>query len=977
MIVTDSIVRITPGSTSITTTYNSPNLVPIINLCPYEHLQVQYEILHRIYLIPLRTQENNARAQVLHYKSTAPQSISFRLTDNDFYEEGFREGDLIALVASTNPNRSINVPNQPAQYISIYGVVEKVSANIMNIRILAQGGTLTYSPIIANFNFHLYIFLLTPERRNRTGVLPAQFTTIFKRFGDVDGETSPLSGLRYVEPHADALLIEADQYQILPLSANSVDNFPLSGYIDTANGFVEVMNSIADYLNNWTAIPAQYRPVTTYRRALRRIRLANFFSYRAEYNTLARAPQKDLYHENADLITKLILNSDDRELTIPLRLRLMHANVFSDGTPTTIPTPTISQGGGTLVSQTVNIVGYRGGFFALTTDNNAHHLSEQIRHQHDLTRFSAGTSFISGSFVNSVLPAATILTDLRRNPFETYIVAVHKYFDSTKNEEVAVLSDVLPVDIDEGIVKQISWLNDSSLDFPYARFSNFLVSFSETERPQFGEYQVYIRARKDQNSPIYTIQNYTFKIDESTRISQTATSEEFYALHYAHQYSIPLPPNNFVTGRADAYWIQANPTQFNMYMSIPVPSFDQPVLRRYDIRPKDGSLYEWFLALGAPSFTIPSGSQFWSMPQDVADAEVRIYVVTPRGDIYATPWRQVRAMKSSSSWTLHWTLITETANLVSIVWPSAGNPPAVLKANVKLFLENISTLKPIAEAAYDPLTGAKTSDVGKLIPFFGFFGSRLFIINKQNLQPGRYKLHIIATFDDNDTIYETGQDGYVDDVDYTFTVGIPPEQQIPIPKAECCYEPPVVQNEVIPYLLLDTATNTYSQQNFTVPSSLSGAAYNTFRSVYECCFKLYTNSAILRDNFVDVIALFDNRVNNIQITGQHWMRYRGFITLDSYETTEESYVKASLEVEPVLRTFRRRYKLELFLSDCDIRQLDFQKLARRWRVRNYTNSLLPNELEVLVQSIDLSTEYNKLKATITLIDVKPDEYRHR
>ena len=978
MIITDSIVRITPGSTGITTTYASPNLVPIINLMPYENLTVEYEILHRIHLIPLRTQENIARAQIIHYKGTAPQSISFRLTDNDFYEEGFREGDLIALVASTNPERSINAPNQPAQYISIYGIVEKVSANVMNIRILAQGGTIAYNAIIANFTFHLYIFVLTPERRNRPNVLPTQFTTIFKRFGDVDGETSPLSGLRYAEPHADAFLIELDQYQIVPLSGNIVNDFPLSGYLDTANGLAEVMVSIANYLNNWSSIPPQYRPVTTYRRSIRRIRLANFFSYRAEYNTLARAPQKDLYHENADLITKLVLNADDRELSIPIRLRLMHANVFSDGVPTPASPPSITQGGGILISAfqlPVATNNYLGGFFALTTDNNVHHLSERVRHEHDLTRFTQAAVFIFGSTAIALLTATTLINDLRRNPFETYIVAIHKYFDPIKNEEIAVLSDVLPVDIDEGIVKQMSWLNDSSLNFPYARFSNFLVSFSETERPQLGEYQVYIRARRDPNSIAYTIQNYTFKVDESTRINATGTSEEFYALHYAHQYTI-LVPNNFITRQADAYWIQNTLTQFNMYLSIPVPSFDQPVLRRYDIRPVNGSLYEWFVALGAPTFTIPSGSQFWSAPQEVSDAEVRIFVITPKGDIYATPWRQVRAHKISDAFSLHWLVITETAAAVFAVFPTVGNPPAVIKTNIKLFAENINTLKPIAEAAYDPATSTKTTDANIIFPFFSLT-LRGFIIQKINLPAGRYKLHVIGTYDDGDLVYETGQDGYLDDVDYTFTVGIPPETQTPIPRQECCYEPPLVQSETLPYLVLNTANNTYSQQNFTVPSNLAGTAYNNFRDTYRCCFKLYTNNAILRENFVDVIALFDNRVNNIQITGQHWMRYRGFITIDSYETTEESYVKASLEEEPVLRTFRRRYKLELFLSDCDIQQLDFQKLARRWRVRNYTNSLLPNEIEALVQSIDLNTEYNKLKATITLIDVKPDEYRHK
>ena len=988
MIVKRPFLNIVRGSGVNIGTFESSNLAPIVNLTPYEHLFVRYDIRYQIFLVPMLNKEDEARAMVRHFVidlATFQGFAVFELLQNDWSDIGFRERDYVAIYATPN------LSNILSERYRIYGIVDDIRGSQMSLRILAidTNGNLVNPPKF----MYLYAFVIDYERRNRTGNLPLSFITQIRRQGDVSGDVSPLSGLYYAEPHANGIEVLNDAHLIEPLPSNPLLRYPWTGIVNEnppgTGILIDTIIIVSQEMDGWTSIPASRRPVTTFRNATRRIKIANFFSYREQYNTLANFAQREFYHENADLITKLVLNDDDREISIPLRLRLLHANVRENGTyvisPPDLTVPTIQQGAGLIVSQiqrNPSRYQFLSAHFALTTDNDEHHTSKLILNQHDLTRFRNAFAFSVGPNIQASISAATILNDLRRNPFETYVVAIWRFRDLLNNEEICVLSDALPVSIDENISKILTFSNDASLRFPYARFDTFLVSFAE-ETEKFGEYQIYIRARRDANSPEYTIQQYTFKVDESNIVNQTSTFKEFYCLHYAHKYpTIVAAPNYAFCSDKDVFIERVSPTQYNHYFSIPVPSFDLPIVKKVDVRPQSGSLYDWFLALNAPTFTIQSGTLIAPNPINVADADIRIYMITPENKIYATNWRKIRAREKSNSLNLHWCNIIETSNTIFVVFPGTGSPPNIIKASAKLFQENISSLKPLAEASADQIAGTQYSTGnGILSPAFigGFV--RLFAVNKNNLPTGRYKLHVIARYDDGSgDPYAIGEDGYQDDVDYSFTIGKPLTEFEAVEKQECCYQPPLIQAETIKYISFDAGTNTYSQNTIIIPPASpppNSPAWNDFVSAYECCFKIYDNPSILRENFVDVIALFDNRINNIPIVGEHWFRFRGFATLDSYEIESESYTRASLEEEPVLRTFRKRYKLELFLSDCDIKALDFQKLARRWRIRNYTNSLLPPEFECLVQNIELTTQYNKLKATITLIEVKPEEYRHR
>lgn len=917
-----------------------------------------YVFTVRYYFHAVIAPESNDQRNIaiVHNTTTPPATSTLRLLNTDWESEGFRNGDIVAVRILTDTCGS----GQNATAICRISEIRGNSATM----VVLHGSIFT--PLVANFAFYGYILLVRPAQpdfRKRK----EEFVAKVARFGDVESEISPLSGLRWSEPHADAIFVGIND--VVVGSETLLQPSPVFCTSPFSSTWItQVLPPINALLA--TTPFSSLAPIENFREVRVAFTHSHLYYYRTQFNTLARSAQRNFFHENAEYIARLIVGSEDREITYRHRVKLLHANIDPrDG----VPAPELSPLRPVLVETPTQYIitsppavpgwSINGYYFALLGPDE-HHKSTRIGEATGLTNFT-----YTGA-INSINKAA-FLSNIRRNPFETFVFGgvIYQRFEPADNITyyACLLTDVLPADVDFGIDFNVNFFTRPDPTHPnrpnyiLGRFNTLHVRWSQPASEfEYGEWQVFLAMRdpNDPNKPSILVQTYTMKVTEDNLVINTPAQKAYYTLHYALKYFVNFGLNLYFTNNYDVS-VETVGSNVIANFLVPIPGFDQPQARSATLRPASGSLFDWAQAYGATISPLRPGVQ-------VANVELRVFLYSPSGKVYATPWEpfRIKSPEQSNAFVL---VNNETT---FIVFRLVQNT----KAAIKLFSESISELKPVWELTFG--TGLQTTNpaVGSfvLVPFAGT-NAAILTINKNQLPPGCYKLHYLSEDATPGQPFGIGYDGVGVDWVFEFCVGRPAEGGTPIEKKECCYIVPVVQNEQWPYLEYSATQNNYTQ---TIINPQNESDLIQLKKAYNCCFE-YKPASVLREGYIDIIALFNNRYNNIPVSGQHLFRYRGFIERVSDEIEQDSYITQMRETEAIIKTFTKRYTITLFMSDCEVNQLDFQKFAWRWRVRNYTNSLLPAEVTGIVDNIDIRQEYNKAIATITLKEVKQDEFRHR
>lgn len=232
-------------------------------------------------------------------------------------------------------------------------------------------------------------------------------------------------------------------------------------------------------------------------------------------------------------------------------------------------------------------------------------------------------------------------------------------------------------------------------------------------------------------------------------------------------------------------------------------------------------------------------------------------------------------------------------------------------------------------------------------------------------QPGVYKFYLrCKVFFLNDNTATTTE---VLDAAEVYTLTIPPSlPPAPTGEADCTPCVPVLPSETVPLLFpeppKDPAGNVLPHTPAGDWYQLQGAAGMCFEK-YHCAL---AEAKTISASFVDVLMHFDNRVWGRSVVGTSLLRAHGMLERIADEYSVERYVRKDYNEDDILRSYRRRYRLVLFITaPCALWHAELIKFAQRVDVTQRVG-LVREVKDLVAEEFDIADLRSAYKITITL-----------
>jgi len=840
----------------------------------------------------------------------ANNDFTLTLIQQDWEVEGFAVNDTVYLLMT----QSISPPG----YIVVHANIRSLNANAAVFRIInanVTGAVNLQNPVAAT------CFLLDESNEVR-GALHT---------GNNSGDTSPLSGLPFMQPHADGLLHLTLASNLLP---------PLIYNTRLYSVGENIMDSV------FPALQARRFREYTYI-----LSGSQFYAYRTNLDPTAQVPT-NLYPLDGKIDINIEKRSAIRSFDLTFNCLLLHPN-RAEKTNIFLPpgTLTISGGSGTLTPPS-GFTPQRSRICLLGSDT--HHSSEIIQNSIELTDPQTPPT----------LPAA--------RP-DAYYVGVMVGQTSTGDWIAVMTNKVESVQPVLGVFNVNAPLSEV---FRYDAVGGVLQSYIEFP----GTYVI---------QTLLKVNDIFVAIDEVVYTTDNVTTSPFLGNPYFASLSNIYPylqRGNPVTNQPSTFaalnWDLAiprtpsdtpllAPPKFLVFL-IPVPSLRRvPTIPVAVTSPSGGyglDLINWlnnnielkwrlFLPSGAvfESNSITFGAPAAATPTVFApDTQIAAVTETPTFIIVTKPYTGEVSTKDLGITTLR----------AAVFALPEGYKPVI--QGVRFIGEDYNNLA----TSFD----VQESDPNILLikPSL-ILGEYTIIVNKAALPPGRYTLHVRHSVRDTDVWpaynwYSLIEESFF----YDFNVPAIPVDQPATPLAKKTCEPttPALNNEAWDYIYINNTGN-WQYVSTTITSC-------TLQNYCSC----FTIANAIPKDYIDIIAYFKGTVYGVDIpnNARHKARFIGKITRidDEYET--EDFVTSTYKKESIVRAYSEKYEVELIIQNpCDMSHVDLIKFAERCEIVNRNNFVLPDRIyDLKPETISITNEplFARVKIAFSKIRWR-DEYRRQ
>jgi len=840
---------------------------------------------------------------------TNGNDFTISLTQQDWEVEGFANNDTVFLLLTQNLFAS------PPRYIVVHAIIRSINANAATFRIInafVSGANNLQNPVAVT------CYLL-----DETNAVEGALHT-----GNNSGDTSPLSGLPFMQPHADGLVASTSPSNLLPQLIHNPR-------------FYDVGENIIDGV--FPALqPRRFREYTHV------LNGTQFYAYRTNLDPTAQVPT-NLYPLSGNIDINIRKRSVIRSFEFIFNCLLLHPN-RAENTNTFLPpgTLTISAGSGTLTPPT-GFTPQRSRICLLGSDS--HHSSETIQNSFELTDPQIPP------FLPSSRPNASYVGVMVGQTASGRWIAVM----TNKEESVQPVLGLFIVENPycsmyryDGLVGVLQ----DYVEFPGTYIIQTLLLVNNVFVPiEEITYNTDNVVTPFAGNPYHTSLS---NIYPYVHIGNLFTDPFFVGLNW--DLNIPNAPPDTPVGA---------PPRFVVF-AIPVPSLRRvPTIPVSLTSPSGGYGLDLINWLNAPvtfrwRLFLPSGAVFES--KDVS--------FHPPSSTFKTKFEPDNQIAT----------VTETPTFIVVTKPSTGEDPAdryfttFIRASV---FERPEGYKPVMQSILWMAENYSNNTLGfyrdEINPNLQIFkplfnlGVYTVTLDKTALPPGRYTLHVRHSVRRVVLLPAYSAEFIIDEsFFYDFVVpGIPIDQPAnPLSKKTCDITTPVLNNEPWNFIYLDNTGN-WQYVSTTI---------TTCRVDNYCtCF---TIANIIPKDYIDIIAYFKGTVYGVDIpnNARHKARFIGKITRidDEYET--EDFVTSTYKKESIVRAYSERYEVELIIQNpCDMSHVDIIKFAERCDVINRNNFVLPDRIyDLKPENISITNEplFAKVKISFSKIRWR-DEYRRQ
>jgi len=841
---------------------------------------------------------------------TAGNDFTISLTQQDWVVEGFANNDTVFLLLTQNLFAT------PPRYIVVHARIRSINGNSATFRIInafISGTNNLQNPVAVTC-------YLLDETNEVEGALHT---------GSNSGDTSPLSGLPFMQPHADGLVASASPSNLLPQLIHNPRFYDVGEL---------VIDGVFPALQ-----PRRFREYTHV------LNGTQFYAYRTNLDPTAQVPT-NLYPLNGKIDINIKKRSVIRSFDITFNCLLLHPN-RAENTNTFLPpgTLTISAGSGTLTPP-AGFTPQRSRICLLGGDT--HHSSEIIQNSFELT----------DPQIPPTLPAS--------RPNTSYVGVM--VGQTTSGRWIAVMTNKV-----ESVQPVLGlFIVESSYGSMYRYDSLAAVLQDYVEFP--GTYVI---------QTLLLLNNTFVPIEEITYNTDNVITTPFWGNPYHASLSNVYPYLNVGNLFTDPFFTGLNwdlnipnippdtplgtPPRFLVFM-IPVPSLRRvPRIPVSVTSPSGGyglDLINWLgthITLRWRLF-LPSGAVFES--KDVS--------FHPPSSPFKTKFQPDNQIAT----------VTETPTFIVAFKPSTGEDPAGQRYHTFIraaVFNRPEDYKPIVQSilwigedyglSIIPFTKQEIAPNLQIFkPNFGL-GIYTITLDKTTLPPGRYTLHIRHSvrrvrFLPSYNMQPIIEESYF----YDFVVpGIPLDQPAtPLSKKGCPITTPALNNEPWNFIYLDNTGNwQYVSTNITTCKIDN----------YCTCF---TIANVIPKDYIDIVAYFKGTVYGVDIpnNARHKARFIGKITRtdDDYET--EDFVTSTYKKESIVRAYSEKYEVELIIQNpCDMSHVDIIKFAERCEVVNRNNFVLPDRIyDLKPENVSISNEPLFARVRISFSKTRwRDEYRRQ
>jgi len=841
---------------------------------------------------------------------TSGNDFTITLSQQDWEVEGFASNDTVYLLLTQS------LFSTPPRYIVVHAIIRSINANVATFRIInavVSGSVNLQNPVAVT------CFLL-----DENNSVEGAFHT-----GNNSGDTSPLSGLPFMQPHADGLLSSTFSSSILPVLTYNTRLYSVGE---------NIMDGVFPSLQ-----ARRYREYTHI------LGGTQFYAYRTNLDPTAQVPT-NLYSLSGNIDINIRKRSVIRSFDLSFRCLLLHPN-RAENTNVFLPpgTLTISGTSGTLTPP-AGFTPQRSRICLLGSD--AHHSSEVIQNSVELTdpqtpptlpNQRQGASYVgvmvgqtsAGRWIavmtNKIESVQPIIGQFRVYPTR---VPIYRY-DSVG----AVLQDYVEF---PGIYVMQTLLRVSgifvAIDEVTYDTSNVVnpVFFGNPYHASLSNIYPYLQSGDDAYFPIFRGLNWDL--------------------------AIPITPADTPLETVPRFLV----------FIIPVPSLRRVPTIPYSVTAPSGGygvdLINWLgdsITLKWRLF-LPSGAVFESN-------ELTFGLIGSTYPNQFAPDNQIAT-------------ITETAAFIVAFKPNTGPAAGNLKYTTYIraaVFPRPEEYEPVVQSVlwiYEDYNIPILSVIGQAInpnlqifrPNFNL-GAYTIILNKSVLPPGRYTLHVRhsvtrVTLPPNSTLEPVIEESYF----YDFVIPTIPINQPanPLTKKTCDITTPALNKEPWDYIYIDDTGNwQYVSTNITTCNLQK----------YCTCFTLANT---IPKDYIDIIAYFKGSVYGIDIpnNAKHKARFIGKITRvdDEYET--EDFVTSTYKKESIVRAYSERYEVELIVQNpCDMSHVDLIKFAEKCDVVNRNNYVLKDIIyDLKPENISITNELLFARVKISFSKTRwRDEYRRQ
>jgi len=835
--------------------------------------------------------------------------FTIALTQQDWEVEGFANNDLVYLLLTQNLFAS------PPRYIVVLARIRSINANSATFRILnafVSGTNNLQNPVAVT------CYLL-----DETNAVEGALHT-----GNNSGDTSPLSGLPFMQPHADGLVGITSPSNLLPQLIHNPR-------------FYDAGENILDNVFP-TLQPRRFREYTHV------LNGTQFYAYRTNLDPTAQVPT-NLYPLNGNIDIKIQKRSVVRSFEFVFNCLLLHPN-RAESTNTFLPPGglTISAGSGTLTPP-AGFTPQRSRICLLGSD--ADHSSELIQNSFALT----------DPQIPPTLPAS--------RPSASYVGVM--VGQTSSGRWIAVMTN--KVESVEPVLGLFIVESPYCSMYRYDTLASILQEYVEFP----GTY--IIQTLLLVNNVFVPIEEITYNTDNVVtpfagnpyhaslsniypyiHIGNLFTDPFFVGLNW--DLNIPNAPPDTPVGA---------PPRFVVF-AIPVPSLRRvPTIPVSLTSPSGGYGLDLINWLNAPvtfrwRLFLPSGAVFES--KDVS--------FHPPSSTFKTKFEPDNQIAT----------VTETPTFIVVTKPSTGEDPAnryfttFIRAGV---FERPEGYKPVMQSILWMAENYSNNTLGfyrdEINPNLQIFkplfnlGVYTVTLDKTALPPGRYTLHVRHSVRRVVLLPAYSAEFIIDEsFFYDFVIpGIPLDQPAsPLSKKTCDITTPALNNEPWNFIYIDNTGNwQYVSTNVTTCKIEN----------YCTCF---TIANIIPKDYIDIIAYFKGTVYGVDIpnNARHKARFIGKITRidDEYET--EDFVTSTYKKESIVRAYSEKYEVELIIQNpCDMSHVDIIKFAERCDVINRNNFVLPDRIyDLKPENISITNDLLFARVKIAFSKTRwRDEYRRQ